>query len=209
MVSLHWTCLLVSPHAKASWWQMQWTLIILGFPFLSNADMPRFLPTITEAPSEARLKGSGRPGHLWLFLLLCSRWLFVHLVIQCLSSPLRHFNQEVDFYFRVSDILNKHDVLFNLNIGHIIHHKATAPCFFWSLDDLPFDDPANCLEDFSDWPQGLVSEMFQFFQAYRPDQLQHRREFSIGRAIQKSTVQYVMLVDVALINFFLEYGGSP
>ena len=127
----------------------------------------------------------------------------VHLVIQCLGSPLRHFNQEADFHFRVSDILNEHSVLFNLNIGHVIHREATAPCFFWSLDDLPFDDPANCLEDFSDWPQGLVSEMFQFFQAYRPYQLQHGREFSIGSAIQKSTVQYVMLVDIALINFFL------
>ena len=133
MVSMHWACLLVSQHAKASWWQMQWTLIILGLPFLSNADMPRFLPTITEAPSEARLKGSGRPGHLWLVLLLCSQWLFVHLVIQCLGSPLRHFNQEADFYFRVSDILNKHNVLFNLNIGHSIHRKATAPCFFEAL----------------------------------------------------------------------------
>ena len=50
--------------------------------------------------------------------------------------------------------------------------------------------------------------MFQFFQAYRPDQLQHGREFSVGSAIQKSTVQYVMLVDIALINFFLEYRGS-
>ena len=49
----HWHLtwyLLVSVQAKASLWQMQWTLIKTGFSSLSFVVTPFFFPVITEAP---------------------------------------------------------------------------------------------------------------------------------------------------------------